>query len=353
MFLKSCRHLFIFNKDLLFTRFCTQAANELKNSELCVETAQSKLLKVAILGLPNAGKSTFINNLMDRRVCPTSSKVHTTRNKTMAIFTEEDSQIVFLDTPGLVSDSERKRYKLESTFVRDSKDVLMEADIIGVIHDVSNHFLRDKLDIKIINLLESHRDICSFLVFNKVDLLKSKRKLLDLTRLLTENCINGKPIAGTQKTKKCEHDYRGWPYFQDIFMVSALTGDGISSVKNYLVKQAKPSEWMFPKNVWTDQSAEEIISKSVQATLLDYLPQEIPYRLKSEIEFFDISKTGIISTVVLIHCPSERVKTLIGGASEGRLRQMTETVQDALQNTFKSHVRIKLVLVPPKKEDAE
>jgi ribosome biogenesis GTPase A len=74
------------------------------------EDFKTRLLKVAVIGIPNVGKSTFINNLMDRKVCPTSSKVHTTRAKCQAIFTERDSQIVFLDTPGLVSLKEQKKY---------------------------------------------------------------------------------------------------------------------------------------------------------------------------------------------------------------------------------------------------
>ncbi|KAB0793868.1 hypothetical protein PPYR_13488 [Photinus pyralis] len=67
------------------------------------------LVKVAVIGMPNAGKSTFINYLMDRKVCPTSSKVHTTRTKASAIFTHGNTQIVFLDTPGLVNNNVRRR----------------------------------------------------------------------------------------------------------------------------------------------------------------------------------------------------------------------------------------------------
>ncbi|RZC32905.1 GTPase Era, mitochondrial [Asbolus verrucosus] len=308
----------------------------------------TKLLKVAVIGMPNAGKSTFINNLMDRKVCPTSNKVHTTRAKSRAIFTEADSQIVFLDTPGLVNLKEQKKYNLEKTFLRDSKSSLHDADVVGVIHDASNVWTRDKLDIKVIRLLENHKSKPSFLVFNKVDVIRSKRKLLDLTRLLTENCIDGKPIPGGKSLRNEDNNIRGWPHFQEIFMVSALTGSGLAEVKNYLIRNAKPAKWMFPSEIWSDQTAEAIIVNSVKAKLLDFLPQEIPYNLRAELEFFNINDKGVVSTVVLVHCPSQRVAKLVAGVSDGKLRQITESLQHDLQETFQNYVRIKLVLEGPK-----
>ncbi|KAJ8959738.1 hypothetical protein NQ314_006162 [Rhamnusium bicolor] len=343
--------LFKIFKNIMI-RSCMTASNNLVNniqsSVIPEYNLDTRLLRVAIIGVPNAGKSTFINNLMDRKVCATSAKVHTTRRKSMAIFTADDAQIVFVDTPGLISDKEQKRYNLEKTFIRDTKNVLKLADIIGVIHDVTNYWTRERLDIKIIKLLEMHKEKPSFLVFNKVDALKSKRKLLDLTRQVTDNCIDGKPIPNGKAIKKDNQD-KGWPYFQEIFMVSALTGDGLSDVKNYLIRNAKPGQWMFPHEVWTDQSAEMIITNSVQAKFLDFLPQEIPYQLKPVIEYFNVDENGVISAVVIVNCSSARVAKLVAGASDGKLKQMTESVQQDLQDTFHNYVKIKIVLIPPKK----
>ncbi|CAG9773933.1 unnamed protein product [Ceutorhynchus assimilis] len=308
----------------------------------------TKMLKVSIIGVPNSGKSTFINQLMDRKVCPTSSKVHTTKTKSMAIFTQGDSQIVFLDTPGLVNANEKKKFNLTSSFIKDSRFALQKADIIGVVHDAANIHTREKLDIKIINLLEGHKKTPSFLVLNKIDVLKSKRKLLDITRLLTDNCLAGKPIPGhSNKPKDPNHEFKGWPYFQDIFMVSALTGDGLDQVRNYLTTKAKPAKWMFPENVWTDQSAEEVIQNSVRAKLLDFLPQEIPYILQTEIEFFDVNEEGVINAVVIVKTPSSRISTLVAGGGGGRLKQILQSVKEDLQNAFQNYVKINIVLEPP------
>ncbi|EFA08204.1 GTPase Era, mitochondrial-like Protein [Tribolium castaneum] len=330
------------NIGLVFRGFEVKFSTNASRVSVPHEDIATKVLKVAVIGVPNVGKSTFINNLMDRKVCPASSKVHTTRAKSQAIFTEGDSQIVFLDTPGLVSFQEYKKFSLEKSFLKDSKSSLREADIIGVIHDASNIWTREKLDIKVIRLLEDNKTKPSFLVLNKVDIIKSKRKLLDVTRQLTENCIEGAPIPGGKPLR--DKETRGWPHFSDVFMVSALTGSGLDEVKNYLIRNAKPGEWPYPGEIWSDKTAEEIIVDSVKAKLLDFLPQEIPYTLKPEMEFFNINDKGVISAVVLVHCPSKRIAQLVAGESEGKLRQINESLQVDLQRTFHNYVRIKVVL---------
>lgn len=143
-----------------------------------------------------------------------------------------------------------------------------------------------------INLLKEHENKPSVLVLNKVDLIKSKRKLLDTTRTITENCIDGKPIAHSKPLRKENSEVKGWQHFKEIFMVSALTGDGLDDVKKYFIQMAKPAKWLFPSEIWSDQTAEDIIVKSVKAKLLDFLPQEIPYQLKAELEFFNVNEKG-------------------------------------------------------------
>lgn len=73
---------------------------------------------------------------------------------------------------------------------------------------------------------------------------------------------------------------------------SQPTGDGLREVKQYLIENAKPANWMFPKNVWTDKAAEDIIQSAVKAKMLDFLPQEIPYLLSAELEYFNINSQG-------------------------------------------------------------
>lgn len=75
-------------------------------------------------------------------------------------------------------------------------------------------------------------------------------------------------------------------------MILLYLGSGLSDVKNYLIKSAKPHNWLYPADTWTDQTPEKIIINTVKATLLDFLPQEIPYELKPEIELLEIDEDG-------------------------------------------------------------
>jgi len=163
-----------------------------QNENESIEINRQRLLKIAIIGVPNAGKSSIINSIVQRNICPYSCKVHTTRSSVRAVRTVNDTQLVFLDTPGLVDSTEITKYNLEKTFANDSVNSIEEADIIGVIHDVSNRYTRNRLDPKVLRLLHLYPNKDSFLVLNKIDLLKSKSYLLDLARSLT--CYKNKNI---------------------------------------------------------------------------------------------------------------------------------------------------------------
>lgn len=141
-----------------------------------------------------------------------SSKVHTTMHKAEAIYTEGDTQIVFMDTPGLVVSKEIKTYKLSDSFKDDPKIALIEADIIGIVQDVTNIYTRHKIDDFVLNYIKEKREDSQLLmILNKVDKLKKKEALLEVTRLLTNK--------------------ENYPKFDDIFMISALNGDGVDDLR--------------------------------------------------------------------------------------------------------------------------
>ncbi|VVC43480.1 Hypothetical protein CINCED_3A022094 [Cinara cedri] len=219
------------------------------------EQKQQRLLKIAIIGVPNAGKSSLINSIVQRNICPFSCKVHTTRSSARAVESIGDTQLVFLDTPGLVDSTEIKKYNLEKTFANDSTNAIDEADVIGVVHDVSNRYTRNYLDPKVLRLLHLYSTKDSFLVLNKIDLLKSKKQLLDLARLLTcdkngtfnipdqyimtsEENIDHKYLKNQERMleKKVKHSC-GWDKFQDVFMVSAALNHGSSNIKVSFLKK--------------------------------------------------------------------------------------------------------------------
>ncbi|XP_058066607.1 GTPase Era, mitochondrial [Anopheles bellator] len=315
---------------------------------------KEKLIRVAIIGMPNAGKSTLINRLIDQRVCPVSTKVHTTRKTSKAIHSRSNSQAILFDTPGLVGAREIKKHQLDSQFVSACRHAIQHSSLVGVVHDVSNSWTRHTLNPVLLRVLEEYSQVPSFLILNKIDTLKSKRILLDIVKSLTCNRLESirnygpvrkrkKPSAaplqeqaepsGVTGEKFEPQPQEGWPHFTEIFMVSAVTGDGLRDVMSFVHANATQQPWEHLPNERTDQSPEQLIVSSVRARLLDFMPQEIPYLLRTELEFYEVIG-GRILTSAVVTCPSERIERLVCGESNGKLRQITEQVTSDLIETF-------------------
>ncbi|XP_076232703.1 GTPase Era, mitochondrial [Calliopsis andreniformis] len=285
-----------------------------------------KSLKVAILGLPNAGKSTLVNQLIHRTVCPTSSKVHTTTHKAEAIYSENDTQIVFMDTPGLTTNHEMKKYKLAESFRKDLETSIAQADVVGILQDVTNVYTRHMIHNFIIDYLKNKKEDTSvILILNKVDKLKKKFVLLELTRLLTSN--------------------KDFPTFADVFMVSALNGDGIDDLRNYLLDSAKENDWHYEQTDFIDQPIKKIIEETVRASALDFLPQDVPYCIQIELEHLDVGQDGSIKTVVNMKCNKPRFLKFLLGNKGKALKAVSQSAEQRLQNAFRTRVVVLLSVI--------
>ncbi|XP_031769550.1 GTPase Era, mitochondrial isoform X2 [Galleria mellonella] len=278
------------------------------------------------------------------KICAASSKVHTTTKLARAMCIENNTQIIFLDTPGVVTEKEQMKYKLPTSMVGAYQKSLNCADVIGVVHDVSNSYTKDSLHREVTSMLKAASNVPSFLILNKVDKLKSKRQLLASIRNLTNGCIAGKPIPGTEKNSKNKKIERGYDNFSDVFLVSALNGDGVKEIKEYLIGNAKSATLQYSPMDWTDQTPESLIEEAVRAKLLDFLAQEIPYNLKTQLEYYDEETEDRIVCSVAVECPSERIAKLISGAGGGRLQQIKSHVREDLIDLFKKQVVIDLQL---------
>uniref|UniRef100_A0A182KCP2 GTPase Era, mitochondrial n=1 Tax=Anopheles christyi TaxID=43041 RepID=A0A182KCP2_9DIPT len=314
-----------------------------------------KLIRVAVIGMPNAGKSTLINRLIDQRVCPVSAKVHTTRKASKAIHSKANSQAILFDTPGLVGTREIKKHQLDTQFVSACRHAIQNSSLIGVVHDVSSSWTRHALNPVLLRVLEEYAHIPSFLILNKIDTLKSKRILLDIVRNLTCNQLEtirnygpptrrrkNKEAIGEKETSTVGPDGKeitppprveGWPHFTEIFMVSAMTGDGLREVMSFIHANSKQQPWEHLLHEHTDQSPEQLIVQSVRARLLDFMPQEIPYLLQTELEYYEVVD-GRILTSTIVTCPNDRIARLVCGESNGKLRQINEQVTSDLIETF-------------------
>ncbi|XP_014215995.1 GTPase Era, mitochondrial [Copidosoma floridanum] len=282
-----------------------------------------KSLKIAILGLPNVGKSTLINHLIGRPVCAVSQKVHTTRSKAAAICSIDDTQLVFLDTPGLVGKGDIKKYKLEESFTRDAENSMKEADVVGVVQDMTNIRSRELISEKILSLLKSKRDDTnSILILNKIDTLTNKKDLLGVVAKLTSKEI--------------------WPNFTDVFMISALTGDGIDDLRNYFLDSAKDKNWEYKKDTITDQPVNDMIQRVVRSKLLDSLNQELPYRVNVGVEHLDYYPDNTVDVLVRIQCPTSRISRLLVGVRGERIKMLAKNAEQDLCKIFQTTVRLRL-----------
>ncbi|XP_054257911.1 GTPase Era, mitochondrial [Macrosteles quadrilineatus] len=310
------------------------------------ENPLTKILKIAIIGTPNSGKSTFINQIVGRRVFAISNKVHTTRARARAVINIHDTQVIFLDTPGLVSQKESNKHNLEQTFLRDGELAITESNVIGVIHDTSNSFTRGKLDPKVLRLLHLYPYKHSVLILNKVDTVKKKRYLLELAdRLSCKSIVDpdvnkkiGKRSVTEKEVMQEIKNQSGWPNFSQVFMVSALEGLGVGEVMEYLMQYAQRGRWVYSDDTFTDQKPEKVIVDTVKAKLLDYLPDELPYNIQVRMEMFNELEDGTLMAVVLVTCPHIRCEKMV----IKRIRSIAQEVEAELRSTFLTQVVVKL-----------
>ncbi|XP_053131104.1 GTPase Era, mitochondrial isoform X1 [Hemicordylus capensis] len=364
----------------------------------------SRILRIAIIGAPNAGKSTLSNQLLGRKVLPVSKKVHTTRCSALGVITKEDTQLVLLDTPGLTTLAKAKRHNLEKSLLYDSMESLKSANLVVVLVDVSDHYTRNQLHPRVLQCLSEFPQVPSILVLNKVDLLKKKYLLLDLVTELTEGVVNGKKLGvksllkprsslpsrdklpeGLQASAASEdsteglqapHEAqagpgldsevhsvstdvdldparesfkrqkkrarKGWPHFQEIFMLAAVNGEEVETLKSYLLMQAKPGPWEFHSEVLTSQSPQEICDNIIREKLLEYLPEEVPYSVGQRTEVWEEGPSGelVILQNLLVY-KETHMKMLIGPSGQLISRIAFEAGQD-LMNAFLCDVHLRL-----------
>lgn len=270
-----------------------------------------------------------------------SAKVHTTQTYSQAITNRSNSQIIIFDTPGIVSDQEIKKHNC-GNFVSSCRHSIQNSNIIAVLHDISNRWTRNELHPLILELLKEYQSKPSFLILNKIDKVRGKKVLLDTIKSVTCNNISLNPNYKMSKTPTVQENSKvetGWPNFKEVFLVSSIKGDGIDKVIEYVNTQCIEGPWQYRNNETTDQKPETLIQDFVRARLLDYLPQEIPYNLKVELEYFNNDNNKMCASVLVV-CPNERHEKLLCGAFDGKLKQITDRVTSDMIESFRVPVTL-------------
>ena len=217
-----------------------------------IQPENPHFLKVAILGEPNVGKSSLINCLMPLSVFPTSHVIHTTYKKSTGIMTHGNVQVAFLDTPGIVTLREARKKNVERTVLSDPLASVQEADLLLVLFDIANKYNVTSLHPVVCKYLRSY-EIPAILVINKMDQIKHQTNVLQQLDSIVKSYDKlsaGKEDNTTEVKTNQELPRR----FRDTFFVSSYTGQGIISLKEYLLNAASPGLWQYPSGVTNDMN---------------------------------------------------------------------------------------------------
>lgn len=247
---------------------------------------------VALIGRPNAGKSTLLNRLVGEKIAAVSNKPQTTRFKILGIVNRPDGQIVLVDTPGV----HKPGYELNRRMMAGVHDALLTVDLICLIRDASvstgngDRFVLD---------LVKQSEKPALLLLNKTDKLKDKSKLLPLI-----------------ETYQAEFDWKA------IVPVSALKGDQIDRLLDEMIAQLPESEPLFAEDELTDQSMRALVAEIVREKILEQTGEEIPYVTAVVTENWEDERPDFTRIHCAIFVERESQKKIIIGHGAQRLKQI-------------------------------
>jgi len=273
---------------------------------------------VAILGAPNAGKSTLVNALVGQKVAIVSPKAQTTRARLMGIAIADETQMLLVDTPGIFTPNRR----LDRAMVKAAWEGADDADRVVLVIDAAA-----KVGPRVEQVIEGveARPEPKILVLNKVD-IADKGQLLTIAQRLAERL---KP--------------------EQIFMISSTTGDGVEDLKAHLSAAMPASPWHFPDDQLTDATDRMVAAELTREQLYLQLHAEVPYSAAVETEKWEDRKDGstVIHQQILIERDSQ--KAIVVGKGGARLKAIGQAAREAIGEHLGRKVHLFLhVKVNPK-----
>lgn len=278
---------------------------------------------VAVLGAPNAGKSTLVNSLVGTKVSIVSPKVQTTRTIVRGIALEGQSQIVFVDTPGIFEGATRR---LERAMVSVAWSGMQDADAVLLVVDGARA-IEDNTKAIILSLAKRQKKDPTpvMLVINKVDVAK-KDRLLEITSWLNEALD-----------------------FTETFMVSALSGDGTDRILDVLVDAMPVSPWLFPEDEVSDMPQRLLAAEITREKLFMALRQELPYDCMVDTDTWKEFKDGSARIDQTIYVTRDSQKPIVLGKGGKAIKAVGEQARIELEELLGRRLHLFLhVKVEPK-----
>ncbi len=264
---------------------------------------------VSLIGAPNAGKSTITNNFVGSKVSIVSPKAQTTRTIVKGIGIYENTQIVFLDTPGIF----RPKRRLDRAMVASAWSGMNEADIVVLVVDAKKGF--DDQTQSIVSKLNKN-SIEAILVLNKVDLIQ-KEKLLELSAKIN--------AAGK---------------FTETFMVSALTGQNIEDFYKYLADNLPESPWYYPEDQISDMPLKLLTAEVVREKLFLYLREELPYAITVEPELWERREDNSVRAEMTIYVERDSQKTIVLGKGGSMIKKIGQSARRELEEMLEERIHL-------------
>ena len=264
---------------------------------------------VALIGAPNAGKSTLLNRLVGAKVSIVTPKVQTTRSRVRGIALAGASQIIFVDTPGIFA----PRRRLERAMVQAAWRGVADADLVVLLVDAARGLDPDVARI-LDGLGETGRPV--ILALNKIDTV-ARDALLPLTQQLD--------AAGR---------------FIEVFMISALTGDGVDALRAHLAAHLPEGPWLYPEDQLSDMPERLLAAEATREQLFLQLHQELPYGLTVETEYWREKPDGSVRIDQMIYVRRGSHKGILLGKGGQRIKSVGQAARAELERTLDCRVHL-------------
>lgn len=279
---------------------------------------------VTIIGRPNVGKSTLANAILGEKIAIMSDKPQTTRNRINAIYTDNDCQIVFIDTPGL----HKPKTKLGDFMVTSALDTLKEVDAVVYMIDDS-----DKIGPGDQFILEQLQNIKTpvILAVNKVDLIPPELYV------------------------KIVNNYKDYSFIKEVISISALNAKNIELLMKHIKTFLPNGPMYYPGDILTDQPEKAVVAEMIREKLLHYLDDEIPHGVAVEIESFKERKNQeMIDIRATIICERDSHKGIIIGKNGRKLKGIGKSSREEIEKLLGTKVFLELwVKVRPGWRDSD
>jgi GTPase len=264
---------------------------------------------VALIGAPNAGKSTLLNALVGAKVTIVSRKVQTTRALIRGIAVAGPAQLIFVDTPGIFAPKRR----LDRAMVTGAWSGAHDADLVGLLIDARKG-LDEEAEAILEKLAEAKQP--KILILNKIDLV-AKDKLLTLTQ-----AANGKA------------------QFEATFMISALTGDGVDDLKSWLARRVPAGPWLYPPDQMSDAPLRQLAAEITREKLFERLHQELPYHSTVETEVWKELRKGDIRIEQTIYVERESQRKIVLGKGGQTIKAIGEAARKEIAALAEAKVHL-------------